>query len=139
MDKTPVKGPRPPQDPIMHNAAAARREAILAQRNNRRKPNAHIIGVNEFGIPIPSDKIENYVPGLENSAVYTMNNFRSGDPVKAYAQRQMNKAKATYKNQRNSAINNANRGEGGQEGRAKRQKTAHKRKRKSRKTRRKNY
>ena len=137
MDKTPVKGPPAPRDPA--NAAAARREAILAQRNNRRKPNAHLSPdrVNEFGIPIPSDDIQNYVPGLNNNAAYTMNNFSTGDPVRAYAQRQMNKAKATYKNQRNSAINNANRGEGGQEGRAKRQKTT--KNRKNRKTRRKNY
>jgi hypothetical protein len=63
-----------------------------------------------------------------------MNNFMAKDPVMAYAQRQMNKAKATYKNQRNSAINNANRGEAGQQGRAKRSKTQRKRK-----TRRKNY
>jgi hypothetical protein len=115
-------------NPLIHNAVAERREAALAERNNRRRPNAHIIGVNEYGIPIPSDNIENYVPGLNNHIAYSMNNFRTKNPVKAYAQRQMNKAKATYKNQRNSAINNANRGEAGQQGRAKRQKTHRKRK-----------
>lgn len=134
MDRTPVKGPRP-QDPLMHNAAAARREAILAQRNNRRRPNAHFIGVNEYDIPIPSDKIENYVPGLENSATYTMNNFRTGDPVKAYAQRQMNKAKANYERTRRIAqVNNANRRKADPSWRPKRSKTERKRK-----TRRKNY
>jgi len=134
MDRTPVKGPRP-QDPTILNAAAVRREAILAQRNNRRKPNAHLIGVNEYGINIPSDKIENYIPGLENSATYTMNNFKTGDPVKAYAQRQMNKAKANYEMTRRIAqVNNANRRNAGPSWQAKRQKTQRKRK-----TRRKNY
>ena len=107
MDRTPVKGP--PAPPQILNAAAVRREAILAQRNNRRKPNAHLIGVNEYGINIPSDKIENYIPGLNDYANYTMNNIRTGRPIIAYAQRQMNAAKATYNAQRKTAINNANR------------------------------
>jgi hypothetical protein len=123
-------------DPLIHNAAAARREAALAERNNRRPHNAHLSldRVNEFGIPIPSDDIQNYVPGLNNHIAYSMNNFKAKDPVMSYAQRQMNKAKATYKNQRRTAINNVNRGEAGQQGRAKRPKTQ----RKARKTRRKN-
>jgi hypothetical protein len=96
--------------------------------NNYRRLNAHLSPdrLNEYGIPIPSDDIQNYVPGLNNHIAYSMNNFKAKDPVMSYAQRQMNKAKATYKNQRSSAINNANRGEAGQQGRAKRQKTQRK-------------
>jgi hypothetical protein len=121
-------------DPLIHNAAASRREAALAERSNRRSRNAHLIGVNEFGIPIPSDNIENYVPGLNNNVAYSMNNFKASDPVMAFAQRKMARAKATYKSQRNSIINNLNRNEYTQ---SKRQKTQRKRKA-TRKTRRKN-
>jgi hypothetical protein len=116
------------EDPTLYNAAASRRESLLAKRNNRRRPNAHLIGVNEYGIPIPSDNIENYVPGLNNNVAYSMNNFRAKNPVMAYAQRKMARAKATYKAQRNSAMNNANRNEYTQPNTSKRQKTQRKRK-----------
>ena len=123
-------------DPLLYNAAASRREAYLAERSNRRSRNAHLIGVNEFGIPIPSDNIQNYVPGLNNNVAYSMSNFKASDPVMAFAQRQMARAKNTYKAQRNSVINNLNRNEYTQPNTSKRQKTQ--RKRKARKTRRKN-
>ena len=123
-------------DPKIHNAAIARREAIFDQDPSRKRaPNAHLKGPqNEYGLTIPSDKIENYIPGLNDYANYTMNNIRTGKPVTAYAQRQMNAAKATYKAQRNVAINNAHRSAADQRWSAKRPKTE----RKSRKTRRKN-
>jgi len=127
-------------DPKIHNAALARREAAFDKDPSRRRaPNAHLRGPkNEYGLIIPSDKIENYIPGLNDYANYTMNNIRTGKPVTAYAQRQMNAAKATYKAQRNTAINNANRMGASPNWLPKRQKTERKRKRKARKTRRKN-
>jgi hypothetical protein len=136
-------------DPKIHNAALARREAPFDKDPSRRRdPNAHLRGPrNEYGLIIPSDNIENYIPGLNDYANYTMNNIRTGKPVTAYAKRQMNLAKDTYKAQRNTAINkaqrniainNANRMDADPRWKSKRSKTEHKRKRKARKTRRKN-
>lgn len=128
MNRTPVKAPRPIDSTLLERPERPR-------SNNRRAPNAHLKGPqNEYGIIIPSDKIENYIPGLNNNVFYTMNNIRTGKPVTAYAQRQMNAAKATYKAQRNVAINNANRKAAEPRWAPKRTKTE----RKSRKTRRKN-
>lgn len=78
---------------------------------NKRNPNAHLSKnrVNEFGIQIPSEDIENYVPGLNDNVEYIMNNFRGRNTVKAYAKRQMNAAKLRYKQERNLRMNNANR------------------------------
>jgi len=128
---SPERPKKKNNDPKIHNAALARREAAFDKDPSRRRaPNAHLRGPqNEYGLIIPSDKIENYIPGLNDYANYTMNN-RTGRPVIAYAQRQMNAAKATYNAQRKTAINNANRRAADPRWKSKRPKT--------RKTRRKN-
>ena len=105
---------------------------------NKRDPRHHFRhGIfNEYGIPVPSQDIEDYIPGINNNVSYSGNNLRTRDPVKSYARRQMEEAHALYQNLRQQSTPQYNNLEQERENGAKRQKTRKGRKgRKGRKTR----
>ncbi len=70
---------------------------------NQRRPNQHLKGVNEFGIPVPSNNINDYVPGLNNTALLFNSSGRS---YMNNARNAMKAAKNLYIKQRETAIQN---------------------------------
>jgi hypothetical protein len=106
---------------------------------NKRDPRHHFRHgvINEYGIPVPSQVIEDYIPGIHNNIQYTTNNLSSRNPDYSYARRQMQEAQNLYQNLRHSQYNSLEqeRENGSTNWRAKRQKTRKGRKTRAKKTR----
>lgn len=68
---------------------------------NVRKPGQQFKGLNELGIPVPSNNIEDYVPGINENAMLINS---SGRTYMNKARNNMAQAKAKYAENRYAAI-----------------------------------
>jgi hypothetical protein len=89
----------------------------------------------ENGIPVPSEDIEDYIPGIDDTVYYSSNNLRTRDPVESYARRKMEEAHSLYQHLRQEHAHQYNNLEQERENGAKRQKTRKGRKSRAKKTR----